>query len=311
MMKNLVNLSLIALGWLLVACQPSSSTKASAPSAKAATHAPTSQTGSSSGLGSLNSLFSGLGGGTSTLTSTNSASTGQSSSDTVQWSARFGDPFLSFQIYDPLQNYLSEADVQAAKNPATTSDTYDCPGDSFLLGFRGAYDLTTGDRQMQPYCQFFEDQNGEPLKKKNCQNYTAITAGTANSKPFLCPTGQLVGGFQSTWDSSKADRSYAFECCQAVTESNASVDFASQTDTTTNQMLPECESIVSQANPLLGSLDQHCVGSMTDQSTGQTVTIPSVIYSISNSYMQHQTPDGTNQNDREWSFQCCALAPSN
>lgn len=321
MRTKLIKLSVILCCYITSSCNSSPKTSSSqAPAANAAANTGSAATASNAtstdgGLGGLSSLLQGLGasssGGSGSGGGSGGSSSEASSPNAISWSTRFGEPFLSFQLFGPKQNYLNQNSISS--NAATSSDTYHCPGDSFLVGFRGIYSTTAGDRQMQAYCQFFEDGNGSPIKKSNCELAPGLTAGVDAKNDFLCPNGKFLAGLATTWDESKSDRNYSFECCTASTQSSTKLAFLTSTDSTTSQVVTTCENLLYasgntlQANAAHGTLDLHCAGSSPNYSTGQMDPMPSVMQSITTSYMSHTSAEGEAQNDRAWSFQCCAM----
>ncbi len=334
MMQKIQILPVFLLGCFVLSCaqktsEPSNSvakiTGSTSTQSNVATRGTTGSSSSSlGGLGSLQSLLSGLtGGGSSsssgagilggsdgamgggTMTGANTANV-----NAIQWSTRFGPSFLSFQVYEVQKNYLNQQSLLANKDPAKNSDVYECPGDSLLVGFRGVYDPTKGDRQMQAYCQFFEDGAGNPLIKSNCSVVQAVNAAQ-DANPFSCGAGLFLAGFRATWYEQQKDRAYAFECCELRTQSGSKMVFQETKNTTTNTSSPICEtpagSAISQANHYLGVLDNHCHGAMYNYQTGQQDPAPTAIQTIYSSYMSHTSIEGEAQNDRIWNFQCCQL----
>ncbi len=287
--------------------QASGSAPKAAPTT--ATQVTNATSSSSSSMPDLNSLFGRASGSSGAGAATTQATTADPNA--IVWATRFGAPFLAFPFYDLRGSYTN----------AATANSYSCPGDSFLVGFYALYSKSLGDRTMQPYCQFFEDAKGRPVKKSACDVYPsstpAIEAGS-DAPDFHCPAGKLIAGLQVGWDTSQSDRSYRFECCEAISEDAKKIDFTTNTDASTGQSGPVCEKLANAnvtntltPSTLMGALDQHCAGGTVNMQTGSMDAMPSVIHTLSTNYIEHKTPDGIVQNDRQWYFECCAIGLKN
>jgi hypothetical protein len=315
MYKRISILSLSLLGCFLFSCQPQKSSSSSGVGKQTGTNkqgasaatgtggktTETSSSGSSGGdLSSLESLLGGMmGGNVGAGGGASGPESGVASADpnAVLWDEHFKDPFLSFQLHELQQN----------------SDTFSCPGDSLIVGFQSLYDKTKGDRQMQPYCQFYVDGTGRPMMKQNCSVTNAMQAGV-DAKEFLCPKGTLLSGFRSAWNVTKMDRSYDFECCELANQEGTKMDFITTQDPTTNLYSPVCErypgSATSQSNHLMGVLDFRCQGAVIDMQTGQGIPAGTSVRNIISSYMEHKVGEGEHaeiQNDRVWAMECCVM----
>lgn len=266
---------------------------------------------SSGDLGSLEALLKGLtggGGGAGGLPGGESGMGGSGQDpNAIYWDSHFEKPFMSFQIYEFQKNYLTFANVSSGLDPSRYSDVYDCPGDSFLVGFRGVYSTSKTDRSMQPYCQFFEDASGAPLKKQNCGlSAGAIPPGRQAPNVFSCPKGKFLAGFRGSWDSTKNDRAYEFECCEMSTQAGVKAVFKEAPDLVTGITGPVCErypgSPVAQVNHLFEVLNFQCQGATIDPQMGQQAPAGTVLHQINTTFMQQNSA-----NDRIWSFECCAV----
>lgn len=223
-------------------------------------------------------------------------------------------PYLNFQLYEVQKNYLNQASIVAGKSYSTDSDVFTCPGDSLIVGFRGLYDKAKGDRQMQPFCQFFEDGTGRPLKKQSCSLSKGYEAGLDANNDFTCAAGKFLSGFRSTWVAAKLDRGYEFECCELVNEDGKKMEFLQTVDSASNEKIRICErypgSANTQGNHIRELLNFHCTGMIIDMQSGQNIPTATAIHHINAaSFMNDARPqEGTTPlNDRIWTMECCAI----
>lgn len=255
------------------------------------------KTGTNSGLSGLEGLLSSLGGKGATgsgLGTSTSTGTGAPDPAMMQWSPNSPDMFLSFQLYEAKKNYLTQTSIAAGRDPASNYDTYACPGDSFLTGLRGAWDDANKDRIMQAGCRFFADGLGKPVKKQNCSSINGINAGQ-ESADISCPQGKFLAGFTAFYDQSKSDRSYHFECCEAVTDDGKKLDFMVQSGAQVCEQSGAPSDFMDKRGVIL---DLACRGAV-----GKT-TAATLIHSISNSYFS------SGGNDRTFSIECCVMSPN-
>lgn len=273
----------------------SSSGGGSSESSSSGSTASGTKTGTDGGLSSLESLLKSLGGKT-TGTSGTQTGTGTAAADpaTMQWAPNSPDMFVSFQLYEAKKNYLNQSSIAAGKDPTSNYDTYECPGDSFLTGLRGAWDPDNKDRIMQAGCRFFADGLGKPVKKQNCSIINGINAGQANDD-ISCPAAKFFAGFTAIYDQSKSDRSYNFECCEAVTEDGKKLDFLTQSGAQICEQSGQASDFMDKRTL---KLNLACTGAV-----GNTVAA-TLIHSISNTYFS------SNGNDRTFNIECCVIGPS-
>jgi hypothetical protein len=273
-------------------------------------------------------LLSGIGSGSTTSTASttnNAANTGSKTAPAADPNAitpRFAKPYQSMRLNEYGLNYLSQEFIEGTRSSyehntskknevfSNNASTYECPGNSLLIGLVSNYNRKAGtvkDRAYQAICQFFNDGLGEELQRSNCQNYEGAKAGSQSIDPaFQCPDNKIMGGFFSAYVNAKGDRTLNFSCCDVKRKDGTAISFLQKQDTEGNKepvcepkstsMMLEAQGKAAQRAAIAGNAN-YGVTNFACQGKD------SALYKISGYFVAPQNKE----NDRVLTFECCQL----